>query len=137
MKEKPTVLAKPSKMRQRKLHFFTFFRRVQVGRNTQNRPGTGNVTSNEPSSDLFRRTSGPRNPISSDMGAEGGQTVVRSSNNVQQSADYFFSLPTSNKRDISNTNHYLAGFRVWNKKRRYSEINPDESSCQPLDLSIR
>ncbi|GIX95661.1 hypothetical protein CDAR_552031 [Caerostris darwini] len=81
--------------------------------------------------------SGPRNPMSFDMGAEGGQNAVRSSENVHQSADYFFSQRTSNKRNLSNTNDSLIGCSVWNKKMRYSEINPNESSCQPLDLSIR
>ncbi|GIY50087.1 hypothetical protein CEXT_266111 [Caerostris extrusa] len=43
---------------------------------------------------------------------------------------------TSNKRNISNTNDALTGYSVWNKKMHYCEMNPKESSCQPLDLSI-
>ncbi|GIY60044.1 hypothetical protein CDAR_25591 [Caerostris darwini] len=103
----------------------------------QNRPGTRNATSNEPPADLFHRMSGPPNPMSFDMGAEGGQNAVRSSENVHQSAEYFFSQRTSNKRNLSNTNDSLTRCSVWKKKMRYSDINPDESSCQPLDLSIR
>ncbi|GIY50078.1 hypothetical protein CEXT_266051 [Caerostris extrusa] len=116
---------------------FENLRRTEVGRNMQNRPGTGNATSSEPSSSPFHRMSGPRNPMSFDMGAEGGQNALRSSDNVHQSADYFFSQRTSNKRKISNTNDSLTGCRVWNKKMRYCETNPNEISCQPLDLSIR
>ncbi|GIX93928.1 hypothetical protein CDAR_367411 [Caerostris darwini] len=103
--------------------------------NMQNRPRTGNVMLNEPSSGLFRHISGPRNPICSDMGAEGGQNVVRSSEIVQQSAGYSLLQPTSNKRNISNTND--SEYSIRNKKMRTSEMNPNESSCQPLDLSIR
>ncbi|GIX71713.1 hypothetical protein CDAR_526001 [Caerostris darwini] len=116
---------------------FETLRRVQIGRNMQNRPGTGNATSSEPPADLFHGMSGPRNPIGSDMGEEGGQNAVRTSENIHQSADYLFSQRTSNKRNLSNTNDSSTGCSVWNKKMRYSEINPNESSCQPLDLSIR
>ncbi|GIY60048.1 hypothetical protein CDAR_25622, partial [Caerostris darwini] len=111
--------------------------RVQVGRNMQNRPGTGNATSSDRPADLFHRMLGPRNPISSDIGAEGGQNAVRSSENLQQSADYCFSQRTSNKKNLSNANDSLIGCSVWNKKMRYSEINPNESSRQPLGPSIR
>ncbi|GIY43882.1 hypothetical protein CDAR_70191 [Caerostris darwini] len=99
----------------------------------KNRPGTGNATSSEPPVDL----SGLRNSMSFDMGAEGGQNAVRSSEKVQQSAEYSLLQPTSNKRNISSTNESLTGCNVWNKKMRYCEMNPNESSCQPLDLSIR
>ncbi|GIX96376.1 hypothetical protein CDAR_592221 [Caerostris darwini] len=64
---------------------FENLRRPEVGHNMQNRPGTGNATSSEPSSGPFHRISGPRNPVSFDMGAEGGQNTVRSSENVHQS----------------------------------------------------
>ncbi|GIX95659.1 hypothetical protein CDAR_552011 [Caerostris darwini] len=116
---------------------FGTLRRVQVGRNMQNRPGTGNATSSEPPADLFHRISGPRNPMNFDMGAEGRQNAVRSSENVHQSAEYFFSQRTSNKRNVSNTDDSISGCSVWNKKMLYSEINANENSCQPLDLSIR
>ncbi|GIY24565.1 hypothetical protein CDAR_102771, partial [Caerostris darwini] len=109
---------------------FETLQRVQVGRNMQNLLGTGKVRdrSNELSSRLFHGTSGPRNPICTDMGAEGGQNVVRSSENMQQQK------PTSNKRDISKTSDSRCSIR--NKKMRTCEINPNKSSCQPLDLSI-
>ncbi|GIY03969.1 hypothetical protein CDAR_40881 [Caerostris darwini] len=87
--------------------FFETLRRIQVGRSMQNRPGTGNATSSEPPADLFHRMSGRPNPMSFDIGAEGGQNAVRSSENVHQSSDYFFSQRTSNKRNISNTNDSL------------------------------
>ncbi|GIY29519.1 hypothetical protein CEXT_100781 [Caerostris extrusa] len=112
-------------------------RRTEVGRDMQNRPGTGYATSSEPPDDLFHRMPGPRNPMSSDMGAERGQNVVRSSENVHQSDDYFLSQRTSNKRNLSNSNDSSTGCSVWNKKMRYSAIIASESSCQPLDLSIR
>ncbi|GIY03970.1 hypothetical protein CDAR_40891 [Caerostris darwini] len=103
----------------------------------QNRPGTGNATSSEPPADLFHRMSGSRNPICSGMSVEGGQNVVRSSGNVQQSVEYFLSQSTSNKRSIAKTNDSASGCNIFNKKMRYCEMNPNESSCQPLDLSIR
>ncbi|GIY58436.1 hypothetical protein CEXT_236561 [Caerostris extrusa] len=102
-----------------------------------NHPGTGNATSSESSSGPFHSTSGLRNPVSSDMGAEGGQNAVPSSENVHQSDDLSFSQRTSNKRNLSDTNNSLTGCSVWNKKTRFCEMNPNESSCQPLDLSIR
>ncbi|GIY50080.1 hypothetical protein CEXT_266061 [Caerostris extrusa] len=105
--------------------------------NMQNRPRTRNVMLNEPSSGLFQRISGPRNHTSFDVGAEGGQNVVRSSENVQKSAEYFSFQPTSNKRNIAITQDSLSGCSTRNKKLRYFEINSNESSCQPLDLSIR
>ncbi|GIY60045.1 hypothetical protein CDAR_25601 [Caerostris darwini] len=109
--------------------------RAPAGNNVQNRLARGNVgdASNEPTSDLFHFMSGPRNPICSDMGAEGGQNVIRSSENVQQSDEYSFLQPTSNKRNISDTKDSASGC----KKTRFCEMNPNESSCQPLDLSIR
>ncbi|GIY29515.1 hypothetical protein CEXT_100751 [Caerostris extrusa] len=116
---------------------FENLRKTEVGCNMQNHPGTGNATSSESPADLFHRMSGPRNPMNFDMAAEGGQNVVRSSENVHQSAEYFFSQRTSIKRNISNTNDSLIGCSVWNKKMRYCETNPNEISCQPLDLSIR
>ncbi|GIY50072.1 hypothetical protein CEXT_266021 [Caerostris extrusa] len=101
--------------------------RASAGSNVQNRLAAGNVGdgSSEPSPDLFRHTSGPRNPISSDMGAEKGQNVFRSSENVQQSAEYKVE-PSSNKRNISNT---VSGCSIGNKKMRYCEVNLKESSC--------
>ncbi|GIX79963.1 hypothetical protein CDAR_568761 [Caerostris darwini] len=60
------------------LELFENLRRVQVGRNMQNRPGTRNATSSESSSGPFNHISGPQNPVSFDMGAEGDQNVVRS-----------------------------------------------------------
>ncbi|GIY69133.1 hypothetical protein CDAR_35951 [Caerostris darwini] len=106
--------------------------RAPAGSNVQNQLARRNVGdgSIEPSS-------GPRNHMRFDLGAEGGQNVVSSSENVQQSAQYFLFQPTSNKRDIANTQDSLSGCSKRNKKRRYYEINLDESSCQPLDLSIR
>ncbi|GIY04838.1 hypothetical protein CDAR_532291 [Caerostris darwini] len=101
--------------------------------NMQNRPRTGNVMLNDPSSRLFHGISGPRNYKSFDVGVEGGQNVVRSSENLQQSAEYFLSQPTSNKRNISNAKDSASGC----KKMRYCEINSNENSCQPLDLRIR
>ncbi|GIY60716.1 hypothetical protein CDAR_170641 [Caerostris darwini] len=112
-------------------------RRVQVAHNMQNRPGTGNAMSCEPPADLFHRMSGSRNPICSGMSVEGGQNVVRSSGNVQQSVEYFLSQSTSNKRSIAKTNDSASGCNIFNKKMRYCEMNPNESSCQTLDLSIR
>ncbi|GIY04841.1 hypothetical protein CDAR_532311 [Caerostris darwini] len=103
----------------------------------QNRPGTGNATSSEPPADIFHRMSGRPNPVNFDMGAEGGQNAVRSSENIHQSADSFFSQRTSNKKNISNTNDSVSGCSIGTKKMRYREINPNEISCQPLDLSIR
>ncbi|GIY73336.1 hypothetical protein CEXT_669521 [Caerostris extrusa] len=116
---------------------FENLRRTEVGRNMQNRPGTGNAMLSEPPAELFHRMSGPRNPLSSDMGAEGGQNTVRTLENIHQSADYFFSQRTSNKRSLSITNDSLTRCSVWSKKMRYSVINLNESSCEPLDLSIR
>ncbi|GIY61788.1 hypothetical protein CDAR_408881 [Caerostris darwini] len=95
---------------------FENLRKTKVGRNMQNRPSTGNATTSEPPADLFHRISGPPNPMSFDMGAEGGQNAVRSSENVHQSADYFFSQRTSNKRNLSNNNDSSTGCSVWNKK---------------------
>ncbi|GIX92823.1 hypothetical protein CDAR_429551 [Caerostris darwini] len=113
--------------------------RAPAGSNVHNQLARGNVgdASNETTADLFDRTSGLRNPICSYMGAEGGQNVVRSSENVQQSAEYSLLQPASNKRNLSNTNDSLTECSVWNKKMRYCEMNPNECSCQPLDLSIR
>ncbi|GIY61785.1 hypothetical protein CDAR_408861 [Caerostris darwini] len=113
--------------------------RAPAGRNVQNQLARGNLgdASNEPSSDLCRHASGPRNPISSDMRAEGGQNAVRSSENVQQSAEYSLLQPTSNKRNISDTNDSTSGCSIGNKKMRYCEMNLDGSSIQPLDLSSR
>ncbi|GIY19685.1 hypothetical protein CDAR_274591 [Caerostris darwini] len=59
--------------------------------------------SNEPSSALFHRISDPRNPICFDMGAARERNVVRSSENVQQSADYFLLQPTSNKTCLNSS----------------------------------
>ncbi|GIY50076.1 hypothetical protein CEXT_266041 [Caerostris extrusa] len=56
---------------------FQNLRRSEVGRDMQNRPGSGNATSSEPPAELFHRMPGPRNPMSSDMGAERGQNAVR------------------------------------------------------------
>ncbi|GIX96382.1 hypothetical protein CDAR_592251 [Caerostris darwini] len=114
-------------------------RALPAWRNVQNQLTRGNVGdgSNEPSSDLYHRASEPRNPISSDMGAERGQNVDRSSENVQQYAEYSLLQPISNKRNISDTNHSVSGCSIGSKKMRTYEINPDESTCQPLDLSIR
>ncbi|GIY13929.1 hypothetical protein CDAR_513861 [Caerostris darwini] len=112
---------------------FENLRRTEVGRNMQNCPGTGNATSSEPPADL----SDLRNPISFGMGAEGGQKAVHFSENVHQSVDYFFPQRTSIKRNVSSTNDSLTGCSVWNTKRRYFEMNPNESRCQPLELRIR
>ncbi|GIY04843.1 hypothetical protein CDAR_532321 [Caerostris darwini] len=112
-------------------------RRTEVGRNMLNRPEKGNATSSESSSDLFHRISVSRNPMSFDMGAEGGQNAVRSSENVHQSDELSFSQRTSIKRNISNSDDSLTGCSISNKKMRCYEMNPNESSCQPLDLSIR
>ncbi|GIY48831.1 hypothetical protein CDAR_282741 [Caerostris darwini] len=95
--------------------------------NMQNRPRTGNVMLNDPSSRLFHRISGPGNHMSIEVGAEGGQNVVSSSENVQQSAEYFSFQPTSNKSNIANTQDSLSGCSMRNKQMRYSEINPNES----------
>ncbi|GIY48829.1 hypothetical protein CDAR_282731 [Caerostris darwini] len=77
---------------------FVTLRKMEVGHNIQKRLGTANVTSSETPADLFHLISGSRNPTGFDMGAD----------NVQQSAEYFFLQPTSNKR-ISNTNDSLTG----------------------------
>ncbi|GIY48825.1 hypothetical protein CDAR_282711, partial [Caerostris darwini] len=113
---------------------FENLRKTEVGRNMQNRSRTGNATSSEPPADIFHRTSGPPNSVRSDMGAAGGQNAVRSSENIHQSADYCFSQRTSNERNLSNIDDSVSGCSAWNKKMRYSEMNPNESSCQPLDL---
>ncbi|GIY58438.1 hypothetical protein CEXT_236571 [Caerostris extrusa] len=114
-------------------------RRAPAGSNVQNQLARGNVgdASNEPTSDLFLRMSGPRSHICSDKDAEGGQNVVRSSENVQQFDEYSLSQPTSNKRNISGTKDSSTECSVWNKKTHYCEMNLNESRCQPLDLSIR
>ncbi|GIY50086.1 hypothetical protein CEXT_266101 [Caerostris extrusa] len=114
-------------------------RRAPAGSNVQYQLARGNVgdASNEPAADLFHRTSGLRNPICSDMGAEGGQNVVRSSENVQQSAEYSLLQPASNKRNISDTNDSSTECSVWNKKTCYCQMNLNESRCQLFDLSIR
>ncbi|GIY47115.1 hypothetical protein CDAR_212331 [Caerostris darwini] len=112
--------------------------RAPSGSNVQNQLARGNVgdASNEPTSDLFHYMSGPRNPICSDMGAEGGQNVVCFSENVKQSTEYSLSQPTSNKRNLSDTQDSLPSCSIHNKKMRFYEINLCESICQPLHLSI-
>ncbi|GIY43880.1 hypothetical protein CDAR_70181 [Caerostris darwini] len=113
--------------------------RAPAGSNVQNQLARGNVGdgSNGLSSDFCRHASGPRNPICTNMGAEGGLNVVRSSENVQQSAGYSLLQPTSNNRNISNTIDSASGCSVRNKKMRTCEMNPNEHNFQPLDFSIR
>ncbi|GIY50069.1 hypothetical protein CEXT_265991 [Caerostris extrusa] len=135
MEKKPTVFGETFKDEAEDRALLENLRRAEVGCDMQNCPGTGNTTSSEPPADLFHRMSGPRNPISFDMGLEGGQNAVRSLENVHQSADYIFSQRTSNKRNLSNTNDSLTRCNIRNKKVRYCEMNPNESSCQPLHLS--
>ncbi|GIY48827.1 hypothetical protein CDAR_282721 [Caerostris darwini] len=95
--------------------------RAPAGSNGQNhldRRNGGDGT-HEPSS-------GPGNHMSFEVGAEGGQNVGRSSENVQQSAEYFSFQPTSNKRNIAIMQDSLSGCSMRNKKMRYSEINSNE-----------
>ncbi|GIY78400.1 hypothetical protein CDAR_271861 [Caerostris darwini] len=91
----------------------------------------------EPSSSPFHRILDPINPIFFDMRAAGEQEAVRSSEEVQQSADDSLLQPTSNKSDSSNTNDSSSGSFRWNKKMRSCANIPDENSDQPLDLSSR
>ncbi|GIY02685.1 hypothetical protein CDAR_126561 [Caerostris darwini] len=86
--------------------------RAPAGSNVQNQLARGSVgdVSSEPLPHLIHRASEPRNSICSDVGAEGGQNVVRSSENVQKQK------PTSNKRDLSKTNDSSCNIR--NKKMR-------------------
>ncbi|GIX97844.1 hypothetical protein CEXT_680441 [Caerostris extrusa] len=81
------------------------------GRNVQNRLARRNVGDG-----THEQSSGPRNHMSFDVGAEGGQNAVRSSENLQQSTGYFLLQPTSNKRNISDTQNCLPGCSVQNKK---------------------
>ncbi|GIY07268.1 hypothetical protein CDAR_584631 [Caerostris darwini] len=84
--------------------------------NMQNRSRAGNVMLNEPSSGLLHRISGPGNHISFEVGAKGGQNVVRSSENLQQPAGYSLLQSTSNKRNIAITQDSLSGCSMRNKK---------------------
>ncbi|GIY78420.1 hypothetical protein CDAR_271981 [Caerostris darwini] len=91
----------------------------------------------EPSSSPFHRILDPINPIFFDMRAAGEQEAVRSSEEVQQSADDSLLQPTTNKSDSSNTNDSSSGSFRWNKKMRSCANIPNENSDQHLDLSIR
>ncbi|GIX88267.1 hypothetical protein CEXT_750131 [Caerostris extrusa] len=90
----------------------------------------------EPSSSPFHRILDPINLIF-DMGVAGEQEAVRSSEEVQQSADDSLLQPTSNKSDSSNANDSSSGSFRWNKKMLSCANIPNENSDQPLDLSIR
>ncbi|GIX71910.1 hypothetical protein CEXT_419291 [Caerostris extrusa] len=102
--------------------------RVPAAHHLQNRLAGGNVGdgSTEPSSSLFHRILDPINPIFFDMGVAGEQ-VVRSSEEVQQSADYSMLQPTLNKNDLSNTNNFFSGSCMWNEIMGNFENNPGEN----------
>ncbi|GIY44133.1 hypothetical protein CEXT_430351 [Caerostris extrusa] len=93
--------------------------------------------SHEPSSGLFHRMLDPRNSTWNAMRAAGEQEAVRSPEKLQQSSEYSLLQPTLNKSKLSNTNSFLSGSCMWNKKMRSCENIPNEDSCQPLDMNMK
>ncbi|GIY06312.1 hypothetical protein CDAR_569011 [Caerostris darwini] len=91
---------------------------VPAAQHMQNLFAAGSVGdgSPEPSSSLFHRMLDPRNSTWNDMCVAGEQKAVRSPEKVQQSSEYSLLQPTLNKSELSNTNNFLSGSCMWNKK---------------------